>query len=217
MSNSKDMAPQKKKEFTKKTASPKKIAAKKTILKKTPKKMSSKMISPKKKTVPKNAASKMPAAKKSALKKKIAIKRAVKDVKSMGKKDARAISKSSEERAARAARRSLTKDAATADNQPERKKARLDDAAPDLVNLLATSAGVLDILAASGSRPTTKEVHKDIFLDFQVDEHSKVTMKDGAAYELDHLLGASPGSSSVLDIMSASGSRPMTKEARISF
>ena len=150
------MAPQKKKEFTKKTASPKKIAAKKTILKKTPKKMSSKMISPKKKTVPKNAASKMPAAKKSALKKKIAIKRAVKDVKSMGKKDARAISKSSEERAARAARRSLTKDAPTA-NQPQRKKARLDDASSDLVDLLETSAGVLDIFAASGSRPLTKE------------------------------------------------------------
>ena len=158
MSNSKDMAPQKKKEFTKKTASPKKkIAAKKTILKKTPKKMSSKMISPKKKTVPKNAASKMPAAKKSALKKKIAIKRAVKDVKSMGKKDARAISKSSGERAARAARRSLTKDAPTA-NQPQRKKARLDDASSsDLVDLLETSAGVLDIFAASGSRPLTKE------------------------------------------------------------
>ena len=151
------MAPQKKKEVAKKSGSPKKIAAKKTILKKTPKKMSSKMISPKKKTVPKNAASKMPAAKKSALKKKIAIKRAVKDVKSMGKKDARAISKSSEERAARAARRSLTKDAPTA-NQPQRKKARLDDASSsDLVDLLETSAGVLDIFAASGSRPLTKE------------------------------------------------------------
>ena len=166
MSNSKDMAPQKKKEFTKKTASPKKIAAKKTILKKTPKKMSSKMISPKKKTVPKNAASKMPAAKKAALKKKIAIKRAVKDVKSMGKKDARAISKSSEERAARAARRRLAKDAPTA-NQPQRKKARLDDASSNLLNLLTTSAGVLNIFAASGSRPMTKEV-KDIFFNFKL-------------------------------------------------
>ena len=37
-------------------------------------------------------------------------------------------------------------------------------------------------------------------------------MKDGAAYELDHLLGASPGSSSVLDIMTASGSRPLPME-----
>ena len=136
MSNSKDMAPQKKKEFTKKTASPKKkIAAKKTILKKTPKKMSSKMISSKKKTVPKNTASKMQAAKKSALK------------------------KSSKDRAARATRRSLAKDeAATANNQPERKKARLDDASSNLLNLLTTSAGVLDIFAASGSRPMTKEV-----------------------------------------------------------
>ena len=103
----------------------------------TPKKMSSKMISSKKKTVPKNTASKMQAAKRSSLK------------------------KSSKDRAARAARRSLAKDeAATANNQqPERKKARLDDASPDdLVNLLTTSAGVLDIFAASGSRPLTKEV-----------------------------------------------------------
>ena len=37
-------------------------------------------------------------------------------------------------------------------------------------------------------------------------------MKDGAAYELDHLLKASPGSSSVLDIMAASGSRPLPME-----
>ena len=37
-------------------------------------------------------------------------------------------------------------------------------------------------------------------------------MKDGAAYELDHLLKASPGSSSVLDIMTASGSRPLPME-----
>ena len=37
-------------------------------------------------------------------------------------------------------------------------------------------------------------------------------MKDGAAYELDHLLGASPGSVSVLDIMTASGSRPLPME-----
>ena len=35
-------------------------------------------------------------------------------------------------------------------------------------------------------------------------------MKDGAAYELDHLLGASPAS--VLDIMAASGSRPLPME-----
>ena len=35
-------------------------------------------------------------------------------------------------------------------------------------------------------------------------------MKDGAGYELDHLLGASPAS--VLDIMAASGSRPLPME-----
>ena len=34
-------------------------------------------------------------------------------------------------------------------------------------------------------------------------------MKDGAAYELDHLLG---DSASVLDIMAASGSRPLPME-----
>ena len=146
----KQMAPQKKKEVAKKTGSPKKIAAKKTFLKKTankkafsnkkatpmkisPKKVSSKMIFPKKKIVSKNTAAKKQAAKKSTLK------------------------KSSEERAARAARRSLAKDAATADNQPERKKARLGDASSNLLNLLTTSAGVLDIFAASGSRPLTKE------------------------------------------------------------
>ena len=37
-------------------------------------------------------------------------------------------------------------------------------------------------------------------------------MKDDAAYELDHLLGASSGSISVLDIMTASGSRPLPME-----
>ena len=136
-----EMAPQKKKEATKKTllketANKKAFSNKKvTPMKITPKKMSSKMISSKKKTVPKNTASKMQAAKKSALK------------------------KSSKDRAARATRRSLAKDeAATANNQPEHKRVRLDDASPDLVNLLTTSAGVLDIFAASGSRPLTKEV-----------------------------------------------------------
>ena len=34
-------------------------------------------------------------------------------------------------------------------------------------------------------------------------------MKDSAPYELDHLLGASPGSASILAIMTASGSRPL--------
>ena len=37
-------------------------------------------------------------------------------------------------------------------------------------------------------------------------------MKDSAPYELDHLLGASPGSASVLAIMTASGSRPLPME-----
>ena len=37
-------------------------------------------------------------------------------------------------------------------------------------------------------------------------------MKDSAPYELDHLLGASPGPASVLAIMTASGSRPLPME-----
>ena len=37
-------------------------------------------------------------------------------------------------------------------------------------------------------------------------------MKDSAPYELDHLLGASPGSASILAIMTASGSRPLPME-----
>ena len=37
-------------------------------------------------------------------------------------------------------------------------------------------------------------------------------MKDSAPYELDHLLGASSGSASVLAIMTASGSRPLPME-----
>ena len=38
-------------------------------------------------------------------------------------------------------------------------------------------------------------------------------MKYGAAFELDHLLGASPAS--VLDIMAASGSRPLPMETEL--
>ena len=45
--------------------------------------------------------------------------------------------------------------------QPQRKKARLD-VSSDLDNLLTTPAGVLDISAASGSRPAPKEVVFDV-------------------------------------------------------
>ena len=71
-----------------------------------------------------------------------------------------AISKSSEERAARVSRRGLAKEAPAA-KEPQRKRARLDGST-DLVNLLATSAGVLDIFAASGSRPLPKEAVLDV-------------------------------------------------------
>ena len=71
-----------------------------------------------------------------------------------------AISKGSEERTARAFRRSLAKEAPAA-KEPQRKRARLDGSS-DLVNLLTTSAGVLDIFAASGSRTLPKEAVLDV-------------------------------------------------------
>ena len=52
-------------------------------------------------------------------------------------------------------KRSLAKKAPAAE-EPQRKRARLDGSS-DLVNLLTTSAPVLDIFAASGSRPFPKE------------------------------------------------------------
>ena len=139
------------KKITPKKTSPKKIAPKKT----NPKKTFTKKTSPKK-TAPKKVA-----LKKAALKKKIATKRSAKVGERVAKKDSvkgkkNPISKSSEERAARAARRSLPKEAPAA-KEPSRKRARLDSSS-DLINLLTASATVLDIFAASGSRPLPKEV-----------------------------------------------------------
>ena len=120
--------------------------------KKNSKKMSpqTKKTAPKK-TVPKKSATKKPATKKAALKKKVG--------ESVAKENAQskkmAFLKSSEERTARAPRRGLAKDAPAA-KEPQFKRARLDGSS-DLVNLLTTSAGVLDIFAASGSRPLPKE------------------------------------------------------------
>merc|ERR1719290_931136 len=108
-----------------------------------------------------------------------------------------AILKSSEERAARASRRGLAKDAPAA-KEPQCKRARMDGPS-DLVNLLTTSAGVLDIFDASGSRPLSKEA----VLDVPMGGASEVVME--GTYELDRLIGASPASASVLDIMAASG------------
>ena len=134
--------------------SPKKTTPnKKTMSKKmSPKKISSKKMSPKKKT-----ATKKPAPKKAALKKKIESERTAQVGESVAKKNGQkmAISKSSEERAARASRRRLAKEAPAA-KEPQRKRARLDGSS-DLVNLLTTSAPVLDIFAASGSRPFPNE------------------------------------------------------------
>ena len=181
--------------FSKKTASPKKIAVKKTVLKKTAqkntgskkmspkkktmsKKISPKKMSPQKKTAPKKTATKKPAPKKTALKKKIESKRTAKIGASVAKKNGQgkkmSISKSSEDRAARAARRSLAKEAPSATQprvrflklgnlatQPRRQR----DGSSDLVNLLTTSAGVLDISAASGSRPLPKEAGLDVAME----------------------------------------------------
>ena len=125
--------------------------------KKNSKKMSpqTKKTAPKK-TVPKKSATKKPAPKKAALKKKVG--------ESVAKENAQskkmAFLKSSEERTARASRRGLAKDAPAAE-EPQPKRARLDGSS-DLVNLLTTSAGVLDIFAASGSRTLPKEAVLDV-------------------------------------------------------
>merc|ERR1719167_1774936 len=152
---------------------------------------------PAKKTSAKKTAPKKVALKKAALKKKIATKRSAKVGERMAKKDPvkgkkMTISKSSEERAARAARRSLAKEA-PAGKEPLSKRARLDSSS-DLINLLTTAAPVLDIFAASGSRPLPEKVLR------------KGAIKD-VSYELDNLLEASPASASVLDIIAASASQ----------
>ena len=82
-----------------------------------------------------------------------------------------------------AVRRSLAKEA-PAVMEPLPKKARVDDSSLDLVSLLTTSASVLDIFAASGSRPMTKE-------DTEEEVLGKGAWKD-VSYEMDKLLGASP-------------------------
>ena len=120
------------------------------------KKNSKKMSPQTKKTAPKKTVPKKSATKKPALKKKVG--------ESVAKENAQskkmAFLKSSEERTARASRRGLAKDAPAA-KEPQFKRARLDGSS-DLVNLLTTSAGVLDIFAASGSRTLPKEAVLDV-------------------------------------------------------
>ena len=93
-----------------------------------------------------------------------------------------------------AVRRSLAKEA-PAVMEPLPKKARVDDSSLDLVSLLTTSASVLDIFAASGSRPMTKE-------DTEEEVLGKGAWKDvsyevGLGYELE--LWASPVSEEALE------------------
>jgi len=97
----------------------------------------------------------------------------------------------------------LKKKIATKRAAKDPKRARLD-ASSDLANLLTTSAGVLDIFAASGSRPLPMEVGlEDTFED----------APKNVCNQLDLLLGASSTSASVLDIIAASGSRTLPEEA----
>ena len=230
--------PAPKKKVALKKITPKKVAPRKTAPKKaTPKKTAPKRTLPKK-TGPKKASPKKSSPKKAALKKKIATKRSAKVGESLAKKDSvkgkkKTISKSAEERAARAARRSLAKEAPDV-KEPLSKRARLDSSS-DLVNLLSTSAPVRHILAASGSRhmPKEAEVIKcqelniffframphiyDLYLKVSLEASNnealgKDALKD-ISFELDHLLGASPASASVLDIIAASGSRTLPNVA----
>ena len=146
---------------------PKKTAMKKKeVLAKNARTSSKK--SPNKKSGPKKTNSKNATAKKmmkkgsrvAALKKKTVSKMVGR---SSAKRETRglkkAMSKSAVERAERANKRSALKEALS-DKEPRAKKARLDllkkvDDLPglDLASLLATSDGVADIAAASGSRP----------------------------------------------------------------
>ena len=230
--------PAPKKKVALKKITPKKVAPRKTAPKKaTPKKTAPKRTLPKK-TGPKKASPKKSSPKKAALKKKIATKRSAKVGESLAKRDSakgkkKKISKSAEERAARAARRSLAKEAPDV-KEPLSKRARLDSSS-DLVNLLSTSAPVRHILAASGSRhmPKEAEVIKcqelniffframphiyDLYLKVSLEASNnealgKDALKD-ISFELDHLLGASPASASVLDIIAASGSRTLPNVA----
>ena len=164
-----------KKVVTKKVAMPKKTPLKKKVLDKkvaTPKKTYPKVSglsakkSSMKKTEPKKADVKKPLMKKpnkkSPLKKKLASKKATALAKKVGKSSAKkdstrlnTTSNSSDERAARAAKRQAAKEDSITLG-PMAKRARLDqDDFPkeDLVDLVSTSDGVAEILAASGSQP----------------------------------------------------------------
>ena len=117
-------------------ASPKKAVLKKTASKKTgSKKTAIKKMSPKKTTSSK---------KKTAPNKKTSPKKT-------------APKKPAPKKAA------LRKKIATKRAAKDPKRARLD-ASSDLANLLTTSAGVLDIFAASGSRPLPMEVVLDVVM-----------------------------------------------------
>ena len=121
-------------------ASPKKAVLKKTASKKTgSKKTAIKKMSPKK-TTPNKVSSK----KKTAPNKKTSPKKT-------------APKKPAPKKAA------LKKKIATKRAAKDPKRARLD-ASSDLANLLTTSAGVLDIFAASGSRPLPMEVVLDVVM-----------------------------------------------------
>ena len=120
-----------------------------------------------------------------------------------------------DERTARATSRSLAK-------EPESKKARLDTSS-DLASLLTTSARVLDIFAASGSRPLPEEASAKVaycnVCQAVVNISPKVASVDtlekaleeragaikNVSHQLDLQLGTSAPSASIQDILAASG------------
>ena len=94
---------------------------------------------------------------------------------------------------------------------------KMDSSSPDLVDLLTTSAPVLDIWSASGSRPLPKEAVLDVAMGGTsevVVENTFISWElDRLIHRLRHWTGSSTVSATVLDIIAASGSTPLPKEA----
>ena len=155
--------------------------------------------------------------KKSPLKKKLASKKATALAKKVGKSSAKkdttrlnTTPNSSAERAARAAKRQAAKEDSITLG-PMAKMARLDlDVLPkvDLVDLVSTSDGVADILAASGSQPLQVICLERVF--GVSNTHNKMDAQR-SFYELDLHLGNS--GATIQDIMTASATLSATADS----
>ena len=155
--------------------------------------------------------------KKSPLKKKLASKKATALAKKVGKSSAKkdttrlnTTPNSSAERAARAAKRQAAKEDSITLG-PMAKMARLDlDVLPkvDLVDLVSTSDGVADILAASGSQPLQVICLERVF--GVSNTHNKMDAQR-SFYELDLHLGTS--GATIQDIMAASATLSATADS----